>query len=219
MTAPTLAAARQARIKAICAMQRQLGMDEDTLRAMFREVTGKSSRKDMTLPELTAVRDRLVQAGAKLTAPGGGGRALAADEPAKKLRALWLRGVALGILRDPSESALASWASNSRSPNVTALLHSFGPADWTAAIEQLKKWLTREVRSGMVVCEEGHRYDLATRSGATGRIMTSHALWGQVMTCPACQAMDRESLLRWRRSDIVPAASTTADSDTAKDRP
>jgi phage gp16-like protein len=146
-------AQRKSRMGAIGAMSKQMGLDDDTLRGLFITTTGKASRRDMTLDELTRCRDALVKKGGKLTAPGSKSRALAVEAQAKKLRALWLRGAALGIVRDGSEPALASWASNNRDGAVTALLQVFGVAEFDAAIERLKSWLRREIKKGVLVCD------------------------------------------------------------------
>lgn len=159
---PTSAAeietARKRRMGAISIMQKQLEMDEETLRDLMFTTVRLRSRRQMSLHQLTMVRDALVAKGGKLTAPGGG-RKLAVESQAGKLRALWLRGHALGIVRDPSEQAMCSWASNSRSPNVTALLQSFGIAEFDAVIERMKKWLEREIiQNGEFVCPEHGAY-------------------------------------------------------------
>jgi phage gp16-like protein len=184
---------RRSRLAATSLLAKQINMDEEALRHLCKEVTGKASRKDMTLTELTAVRDRLVAAGAKLT-KSGGGRALAQEREAKKLRALWLRGAELGIIRDSSESALCSWASNNRDGTVTALLQSFTPKEWPATIERLKKWLAREIGAGHLECEESHRLPLLATA-------VQAVIWGKPLYCPDCGREDRAQLLRW-----VPAA-------------
>jgi phage gp16-like protein len=187
-----LAELRRARMGAIGAMQKQLGMDEDTLRCLFVEVTGKRSRSKMNLEELTKVRDRLVAAGGKLTPPGGG-RRIAIDDMAGKLRALWLRGHQLGIIGNPSEQALCSWASNSRAETVTALLQSFGPDEYTAVIERLKKWLKREIGRGHLVCAEGHRRTVS------GPKLTSAIIWHTPILCVDCTRGGHEQLMAWRK--------------------
>ncbi|MCA0175198.1 MAG: regulatory protein GemA [Proteobacteria bacterium] len=55
---------RRTRIQAISVSRRQLGLDEDTYRAMLVRLTGKRSIKDMTEPEHKTVLDHLRQAGA-----------------------------------------------------------------------------------------------------------------------------------------------------------
>lgn len=176
-----IAERRKQRMGAIGAMQKQMGIDEDTLRQLFASTVGKSSRRQMSLDELTRCRDALVARGGKLTAPGGNGRKLAVEAQAKKLRALWLRGAELGILRDGSEAAMCSWASNSRSPEVSALLQAFTPAQFDASIERLKLWLRREIKKGMLRCESGH--DLHVQDYQVMPVIESNRL-----LCPVCSA-------------------------------
>lgn len=73
--APALAVAtrqRSARIIAIKAAQRQLGMDDATYRAMLVAQTGKSSATALTLPEMARVLDYLRRCGARHPSRDGG---------------------------------------------------------------------------------------------------------------------------------------------------
>jgi len=53
-----------AQTKAIKAAQRQLGLDDDTYRAMLQRLTGKTSATQLTIPEGAKVLDHMRQAGA-----------------------------------------------------------------------------------------------------------------------------------------------------------
>ena len=55
---------RRQYIKAVKAKQRQLGMDDDTYRAMLQARTGKTSAKDCTLTELGLISNYLTSQGA-----------------------------------------------------------------------------------------------------------------------------------------------------------
>lgn len=68
---------RNARIVAIKAAQRQLGMDDASYRAMLTAQTGKSSATALTLPELACVLDYLRRCGAKHPSRDGGRRRVA----------------------------------------------------------------------------------------------------------------------------------------------
>ena len=68
---------RNARIVAIKAAQRQLGMDDATYRAMLAAQTGKSSATALTLPEMARVLDYLRRCGAKHPSRDGGRRRVA----------------------------------------------------------------------------------------------------------------------------------------------
>lgn len=113
------------------------------------------------------------------TTGGKKSRPIDRTDPARKLRKLWLRGHALGIIQSREESALCSWASNSRSANVTALLEAFGPDDWDAAIERLKKWLYRAIQQGRLSC--GEHTGIVPREAATALI------WERPVVCAACE--------------------------------
>ena len=72
-------AKRNAYIKAIKTKQRQLGMDDDTYRAMLKARTGKTSAKDCTLTELGVVSGYLSSQGA--VAPKAEARATGKTRP------------------------------------------------------------------------------------------------------------------------------------------
>jgi phage gp16-like protein len=180
---------RKSRMAAIALMQKQLDMDDDTLRDLFFNTVGKKSRKAMSLAELTKCRDALVGKGGKLTAPGGKSRALAVDAQAKKLRALWRRGAELGILRDGSEAAMASWASNSRDGNVTAMLAAFTPRQYDEAIERLKMWLRRMIKLGALTCGD-HAFPVLD-------YQVMPVILAQRIVCPLCSDNDNDVVMRW----------------------
>ncbi|MBY0409896.1 MAG: regulatory protein GemA [Burkholderiaceae bacterium] len=68
---------RNARIVAIKAAQRHLGMDDATYRIMLVAQTGKSSATALTLPEMARVLDHLRRCGAKHPNRDGGRRRVA----------------------------------------------------------------------------------------------------------------------------------------------
>lgn len=77
-TAPvTTERQRHARIIAIKAAQRQLGMDDATYRTMLVAQTGKSSATELTLPEMARVLDHLRRSGAKHPNRDGGRKRVA----------------------------------------------------------------------------------------------------------------------------------------------
>ncbi|MFM8332613.1 MAG: regulatory protein GemA [Candidatus Methylumidiphilus sp.] len=118
---------------------------------------GKSSTADMSVDQLQKVMRILRDKGFKprhVGANGKLGRAIATGAEASKLRAIWLEMAQLGIVRDPSESALCSWASNNRSPSVTASLEMMEGLNLWQAIERLKKMRTREMLKGQLFCPE-----------------------------------------------------------------
>lgn len=102
---------------AVQAARRQLGLDDDTYRAVLERLTGKTSSKDLNRIQLARVLDELRTKGFQPKVIAGGkaaarvSRPKPADHPsAKKARALWLSLWELGVVRDPSEQALESFA-------------------------------------------------------------------------------------------------------------
>jgi phage gp16-like protein len=130
--------------------------DEDDYRALLARTTGKTSCDDLDVSELEKVmkafralgfkvrhKKRAVGRGAK-TAPTGVSRPLDQWPMASKLRALWLELHAKGIVRDPSEAALAAWTR--REFGVDALQWLTGEQA-SKAIERLKQWGKRSQKS------------------------------------------------------------------------
>jgi phage gp16-like protein len=127
----------------------QLGLDDDTYRAMLKRVTGKESSASCSISQLEGVKAELVNLGwkpAKRAHPRAGKRPLADGEIAGKLRALWISGYHLGVVKDPSEAALAAFvkrATGGKKRGVDAL-QWLTADDARKAIEALKAWLARE---------------------------------------------------------------------------
>jgi len=92
--------------------RKELGLDEETYRAILERLTGHRSAKDCTDGDLGRVLDEFkakgwtpkpFQAKARAARP--------ADHPAaKKARALWISLHQLGVVRDRSDAALESFA-------------------------------------------------------------------------------------------------------------
>lgn len=155
---------RQRLVRLIHVGKRDLRMSEDIYRLLLKVATGKTSTTDMTVPELEKALEAMKAKGFKVrhkTRPhpnpspkGRGATSRPVDQSAmvSKLRALWLDLHALGVVRDPNESALASWASNSRSPNVTAALQLLDYDQLDRAIERAKQWRARYLMGGDLYC-------------------------------------------------------------------
>jgi phage gp16-like protein len=97
--------------------KKELGLDDDTYRAVLLRVTGRASSADCTESQLAALLDefkRLGWKGAKAgpsKRPGTAPVSRLADHPsAKKARALWISLYQLGVVREPSEQALEAFA-------------------------------------------------------------------------------------------------------------
>lgn len=108
----TAASARQ--IAAIHTLARALGLDEDCRRAVIAaECGGKRSSAELTIVEAGRVIERL-RAERGQMAPAaplpGHPRARRIDGPwAGKLRALWITGYNLGVVRDRTDAALLAF--------------------------------------------------------------------------------------------------------------
>lgn len=137
-----LAAAKRARlIKIVQTGRNVLRLDEDTYRALLAtKADGKRSAKDLSIGQLEAVIKHMRACGFTPRAPGER-RALDTSPTAGKARALWLWLHGVGIVRDPSEAALASFAK--RITRTDALQWARGQ---DKLIEGIKSWAARELR-------------------------------------------------------------------------
>lgn len=137
---------RQRLIRLIHVAKRDLQLDDDTYRAILQRVGGKDSSSDLTVPDLEKVLEHMKRSGfkvrskAKQPAPAKSSRPLAQDAESKKIRALWLFMHQIGVVKNPSEDALASYVK--RITGVDALQWINGDQAETL-IESLKKWAMR----------------------------------------------------------------------------
>lgn len=123
-------------IAAIHVAKKELGLDEDTYRAVLVRVTGKASLRAMSGTEHGAVLEELRAKGAprgrgKLTGPYAG-----------KLQALWISGWHLGVVRNRSDEALIAFVRGRTGIEHTRWLRN--PADARKAVEALKSMLERD---------------------------------------------------------------------------
>jgi len=122
--------------------KKDLGLDDDTYRAMLVELTGKDSSKALTDQQLGKVMHHLKKRGFKPKAPAHTGSQRRQDTSAEatKVRALWLFLFELGEVRDPSEKALAAYVKR-----ITRVedLHWIDSDQIAQVIETLKKWAVR----------------------------------------------------------------------------
>lgn len=139
MTAVQPANARLRLIKLIHVGKRELSMDEPTYRTMLQSAGKASSTSNMGVPALMAVFERMKRDGFQVR-PKAGDRRQTMNPQASKVRALWLLLHALGVVRDPSEAALASYVK--RVAKVDDLRWARGEAT-AVLIETLKKWAMR----------------------------------------------------------------------------
>ncbi len=143
---------------AIHVAKKQLGLDDDSYRAINLRITGKESSKDMTPNERGAVLAEMRRLGFVPTPPASRSREIAAPAPQKarrargalslegpyvaKMRALWISGWNLGVVRDRTDEALAAFVR--RQTGVDHVSWVRDPVTAAKAIEALKGWLARE---------------------------------------------------------------------------
>ncbi|ORE98688.1 regulatory protein GemA [Aurantimonas sp. 22II-16-19i] len=123
--------------------KRDLGLDDDTYRAVLVRVTGKRSSKDMTDRERQAGLDEFVRQGFKPASKRSGKANKALSGPyAKKAQALWIALWNLGAVFDERDSALLAFVDRQTGLQRTEWLRD--PEQGKALIEALKKWCERE---------------------------------------------------------------------------
>lgn len=120
---------------------KQLGMSDDDHRAALHQVCGAQSCSALSLPQLDAYLKHLRKLGFKDAKPGTRiNRRLDTSPEMTKARAIWLMLHQLGVVRDPSESALAAYGK--RQGKVDALQWQRRP---DLLIESLKAWAMRHM--------------------------------------------------------------------------
>ena len=123
--------------------KKSLSLDDDTYRDLLERITGVRSAGEMTEQQRLHVIAEMDRQGA---ASAGPRRSLKADRVSGRyagiLRALWLTGYNLGIIRDNRDSALIAFVERQTGLSHTAWLRD--PHDAARAIEALKKWIERE---------------------------------------------------------------------------
>jgi phage gp16-like protein len=138
--------ARAAVIKLIHVAKRELAVEEESYRDLLKRVTGKMTCSTMTEAELDKVLTEFRRLGFQKKPKGAkpsrraGGRAMAMEATARKIRALWLSLWNLGELEDASEAALAAFVQ--RITGIEALQWIDG-AEADKVIDALLGWQRR----------------------------------------------------------------------------
>jgi len=122
---------------AIFARCRELGIGTEDRHAIQRRATGKGSLTEMSVKDMLAVLRALHGWG---RGKGRGGNAIGGPH-AGKLRALWISGYWLGVVRDRTDEALAAWIR--RQTGVEAARWAT-PRQTARCVDALKDWLARE---------------------------------------------------------------------------
>jgi len=140
---------RAARLRAVHAGAREVGLSDDARRDLMARITGCRSAKDMTEAQLGAVlaeydrlRGRPGKSGARKFRP-------AANPLARKVHAQWgelcRRGAVCAKSAADRRQALRTWCGRQLQPGATVLLDPdlLADEDLTILVESLKKWLAR----------------------------------------------------------------------------
>lgn len=138
--------------------KKQLGLDDDTYRAVLNRVTGKTSSADMTETERLAVVDELRRLGFERGSTGP--RRALEGRYAKKLQALWIAGWNLGVVRNRDDRALIAMVK--RQTGIDHVRFVRDPADAVRAIEALK---AMTAKAGVDWSDGKHLPDYARRDG------------------------------------------------------
>ncbi|MEJ2792058.1 regulatory protein GemA [Iodobacter sp. LRB] len=178
--------ASNAHLAQIHIAKKQLAMDDDTYRAMLKEIAGVESAKNLSVPKALAVLAHLKRRGFKVTsAKAGSSRPLDQEETSKKIRALWLFLHDLGGVKNPSEAALGAYVK--RITGVEAL-QWINHRQAETLIESLKKWAMRFLPAAVtklqqeidaVGCTEEVKIEMARLLSLTSRgaFDPMHAVW------------------------------------------
>ncbi|MEX2126938.1 MAG: regulatory protein GemA [Xanthobacteraceae bacterium] len=137
-------------IAIIHTLKSRLGLDDATYRQMLHGMTGRRSSKEITREQAGDVIEKLqgsVGGRAGSSASGLGSAAAGAvagmDSPvAKKLRALWIAGWNLGVVKARGDRALLAFVERQTGVSHTRFLKE--PGEGSKAIEGVKAWLARE---------------------------------------------------------------------------
>lgn len=127
-------------IAAIHVARKQLGLEDDEARAIYAQVTGKRSLREMTDGERGRVVDELRKRG--FTPSSRPHRKPLEGRYAKKLQALWIAAWNLGIVRNRDDRALIAFVQRQAGVSHTRFLHYKEDAD--KVIEGLKRWMARD---------------------------------------------------------------------------
>lgn len=136
---------RNALIAKLHIAKKQLGLDDGLYRETLEAATGKTSAKDMSEAELAKALRHFQRRGFNPSSNASsrtGEKAFADSVYLPKVRALWLSGWHLGIVRDRSDTAMASFIK--RQTGLDAARWLKRAEDARVVVEALKAWFARE---------------------------------------------------------------------------
>ncbi|TAM05608.1 MAG: regulatory protein GemA [Paraburkholderia sp.] len=126
-------------IRLIHVAKRDLNMHDDSYRSVLRQIGGKASAADLTVPELEKVLEHLKRCGFKVRSSKGT-RRQADDAQSRMIRGLWLELAACGAVQNRAEEALAAFVKRMTGVDALDWLSS---AQASRVIEHLKRWRDR----------------------------------------------------------------------------
>ncbi|EHA6362457.1 DUF1018 domain-containing protein [Salmonella enterica] len=158
--------------------RRELRLDEDTYKDALRTATGKTSCRDMTLPELSKALAAFKKRGFKVRSKPQN-RALKPATVTAKIRAIWRLMHAQGFLGSDSEAALNAWVrKQTASQNGGKGVANYQwlerePALASDVLERLKRWHRREMLRALGLSErERISYDQTCKRFAAQKTAT-----------------------------------------------
>ncbi|EJD9018879.1 DUF1018 domain-containing protein [Salmonella enterica subsp. enterica serovar Newport] len=158
--------------------RRELRLDEDTYKDALRTATGKTSCRDMTLPELSKALAAFKKRGFKVRSKPQN-RALKPATVTAKIRAIWRLMHAQGFLGSDSEAALNVWVrKQTASANGGEGVANYQwlekePALASDILECLKRWHRREMLRALGLSErEKISYDQTCKRFAARKVAT-----------------------------------------------
>lgn len=121
--------------------KKDLGLDDETYRALLQRVAGVQSARDLDAKGCSTVLAEFYRSGWRPKPPRSKqGATLANDPQSRKIRALWLTLFDAGVVRDASEQALGRYCK--RQTGVERL-HWLSAGQARKLIEALKQWGAR----------------------------------------------------------------------------
>lgn len=171
----------------IHSLAKQAGMTEAERRALMMQLAGVRSSADLTAAQAGRVIDALKALTAPAPAAGG---AVKLDGPyAAKVRALWITGHQLGVVRDRTDRALLAFVERQTGISHTRWLRDAGDA--RRVVEALKSWIERE--SGW--------FHVATDSALGHRLSIIRAQWARLIGTGILPAQPGRT--EWRLDDYA----------------
>jgi phage gp16-like protein len=126
----------------IRSLQHRASMDDDTYRQFLKSNFQVVSTKELSIAQAGRAIDRLKEMTGQASPAANGAVAGLDSAIGGKLRALWIAGWNLGLVRDRTDRAMLAFLERQTGVSHTRFLKH--PADATAAIEGLKAWLARD---------------------------------------------------------------------------